>query len=675
MYVPIPATGTGGYLAFITSNLGPGQNGNQPPACTQISFNAAGQPLVANGTVRAISGGLPFAQRAVATTDRLELYTTNDTKATGDGSDALNMIGITSAINLWKTLQPRMTLIYVDSAPTTPIQILDDLEADDTNYRPSAQSEAPVLIFAPQPAVGGSVALEFDVNITAKTPITFQNINVSTGGALATINAYAPMTFKNATIAGSPTNQVALNIFNTNLSLIDTTGLSYLSITARQSKISLYNLLSTSLLNSYTNTTFTIYDSDLSFGFNPNGTASAYTFSGAFTTTTLPDIIHAENSNVLLDTNTTLKINNGAMTLRGSKYLQHGNLAMIYPYPAGTTLQAAFTVDGGSAMNLYEGSTSIALNHGGLYGLYESGNSSVTSYVPFSIDGTAGAGNSCVYMDSSRFSQYAAPPKPGFTVLPAWFHVNCNSSGSKPFYLTNSALSASAASAAATNGDIEITSNNNDPIQLYNGSLLSLYNDQLKITTIGAGGINGDDIYVNNSRFSAYGSNINVINTGSWRGGITAEGGQISLQSTSSFTATTPLTSAAVYLTRASTFDAASSTIVQYGSTTSNGCVLLENPGQVFLAQALPTILPAQEGASALFYPNIMTGVNGSVPNTIATNVANYFGFTPGTSVPPVTVTSGTVDPQPLDNAIQNIINSENIGMVGNLRLLGLTCN
>jgi hypothetical protein len=663
-------------LGFITSNLGPSQNGGVPPSCDQITFNANGLPLVKGGTVRAIAGGLPYNQRAVAATDRLEIYTTpGDGSGDSTGVDSNNPMTFSNAIAMWRALQPRLTIIYLsgDSA------LYDNLDATTTATRINAQGEMPALVFAPQPSLVGvsTPTLTLEANLNLMTPVTFQNVTVSAAANL-TINAFAPLMFKNAILSGDSTDQIGLNMYNSNLSLIDS-GLSYVQLTARQSKIALYDLTTTA--NSLTNTNFVIYDSDLSFGTNPNGGTVTYTVNTTSGTlpstpitinrltttviTTTTNAIDAENSNVFLDKNAVLNINDGGLSLVGSKYLQYGTLSIVYP----STTGVAFALDGGSIANLYQGSTNLSLSSSSTYGFIEKGNSIVSNYTPFKIQGLKGSDN-CLYMDSSRFSQYASPTSTAQLV------ANCNSIGSLAINMNNnSVLTASGDGSGSTNGDIEVSSDDQDPIYVLNGSSLSLNLDQLKIAT-GASGV--DDIYLYSSRLSAYYSNINVTNTGSWRGGITAENGQIALNN-SNFLANHPYVSAnpsaAIYLTRASQFEAFVATVGQTGSTASNACVLLENPG------APTTYLPAQSGTSAYFYPNTMSGVNGSPQSTVDTGVTSGFGFTSGTVAPSVGVTNtppyatGTVDPTTLDQAIQNIINSENIGMTGNIRFGQLTCN
>ena len=666
-------------LGFLTSNLGPGQNNNVPPGCDQISFNSNGLPLVKGGTVRAIAGGLPYNQRAVAATDRLEIYTNSGTAGTGDGTgvDATDTIPFSNAIALWRALQPRLTVIYLDGGSNT---LTDDLNATTTQSRVNAQGEAPALVFAPLPATiaanpTSTATLNLGSNLNLMTPVTFQNITV-TPVANLTINAFAPLILKNSTLGSAP-SQINLNVYNTNLSLIDVSSLNYVTTTARQSKLALYNLLTTTTTNAFGYSSFVLYDSDLSFGVNPNTGAAAYTFSGNFGGT---DAIHAENSNVFLDTNTTLTISNGALTLHSSRYAQRGTLAINYPYAGGE----AFFLDGGSAADLYTGTVSIALAKNSAYGLAVVGGSSVANYDLLQINGNAATNEFCLYLDNSKFNQY---PSNGAGVN-AGLIINCASAGSSPIYMINgSSLADTGGGSTGSNGDVEVTASNLDAVILYNSSSFSLWYAQLKINTLAGSG--NDVIYVNSSRFAASQSNININVTGNWRAAITEENGQASLY-VSNLVSTHPYVNAAVYLTRASTFDflggsgGASSPLnyITQNSIPANpaSCLLVENPDSTIGNITLPAGSQANATGTLgnrYFDPATYTGAAGASAMTVDPNISTAFGS------PSVTVnntgaggtTVGTVDPTTLDQAITNIISAGNLGMMGNLRLGFLNCN
>ena len=631
----------GGYLGFIVSSL---NVGHAPPACNQITFTN-GNPLVAQGSVRAITGGLPFNQRAIASTDRLEIYAVPDgTAVTGDnsGSSTVNPTNLSNAVSIWSNLQPRLTIVYLQSGVNNyTLSATDAAELNGELNRPNSYGEMPNLVFAKvNDSNPSQPTLTTQGPITLKTPVVFDNVilNLSANN----LTSYAPLTFKASTITGPST----ISIYGAKLDMIDVISMTNVSLNAYQSKLAIYNIVTPAPINivtysnAFVNSSISLYDSDLRFGQNTNVIGAPSSRYSLATTSSTNNALYAENSSISLDVSTGLTLS-GMLVLRNSKYTQEGTL-----------IGNSVTLDGGSSMLLLNGtgggnSVTLQPTVTNVSALAISGNSSVSNNIPFIIN-TSGTIQSVLATTGGSFNQYG-----GVAGNLGSLTINQTGSGIAVVLLSNSSLNQYA-------GNINVTTAGSQGVTAYNGSSVNLNSGAITLSSTASALNSGiDSIYVEGSNLNTSAETITANGAG-FRSALLTQGGRINLIG-STLNTTTAFSTAAIYLTRASGLDAFNSTINRTGSTY---CIFLENP-------SFPsTLIPAGQAQSnfAVLYPTLSNSVDSGPSNGIGANAVNIVsnGVAPSNG----TVT-GTLDPATFDT----YLNSQNVGMAGNLNLVVLTCH
>ena len=187
------------------------------PNCSQISVGTGGNLSVPGGSVRAVTGGLAFTQRAVASTNRLELYVSASSGGSGNqtGQDAYNETPIGSAVSLWTALLPRLTIFYLDSG-TGSFSLASSLDPEASHT--FGLSENSSLVIGTNPTQTTPASLLLGSALSLKTNTTFQNLSLDTAGVA--ISAYKPLTFRNVTSIN--TNVSLINAYD-NVTIIDST--------------------------------------------------------------------------------------------------------------------------------------------------------------------------------------------------------------------------------------------------------------------------------------------------------------------------------------------------------------------------------------------------------------------------------------------------------------------
>ena len=230
-----------GYVAFLVSTLGPGQT---MPDCSQITINPGG-PTVPGGSVRGVTAGFSFLQRATASSDRLELYIANYNSSTGDGSgrDVNNLATFDNAVATWKSLNPRLGILYLEGGVDTNVDLNSEggRIATGTPFAASdADGENNSLIIETDPTViqngGAAFPLTLNSPVTLHTATTFLNVNMENTG---TIYAYKGLTLRNVTF----TNGNLIYVYNSPL-IVSDSSLSTVYLYASNATVSFLNYAS-----------------------------------------------------------------------------------------------------------------------------------------------------------------------------------------------------------------------------------------------------------------------------------------------------------------------------------------------------------------------------------------------------------------------------------------------
>ncbi len=325
-----------GYVAFVVSALGPGQS---IPDCSKIAISGT-SITVPGGSVRAVAAGFPWIQRVVAASDRADLYVVpnGSVPATSDGTgrDANNPTTLDAALNLWQSLQPRQTNIYLASGGS--FTTANTLNAE--MVRAVAQGENTSLMIGTVPGATAPATVSLSGTLTLTTATSFINVNLN---AASSLTAFKPLLLKNVTYTAS-TVGTPLSVTGTTLS-VQNANFVRTTLTAINSTVEFYDWTAGGSGS-------TFVDSPLSgtmsrFSFDAQGSAS-YAFTTSASSTTYPVSMLTSSLNV--SGNATLSVSN-----------PNDN---VYLYNSALTVNGTMQLSGGAAtsnntagLDLYSGSS------------------------------------------------------------------------------------------------------------------------------------------------------------------------------------------------------------------------------------------------------------------------------------------------------------------------------
>ncbi len=354
-----------GYVAFIVSSTGPGQT---VPDCGQIVV-FGNSVTVPRGVVRGVKADLPFKQRLAGASDRMEVYVSNQTTGDGTGRDLQNLTVLDYAMNLWLTLQPRQTDIYLTGGLVYAVNSNLDAEG------PNAPAGSPSYPFAQ--AQGANLAIETlpgtataSVNLpnalVLTTPTAFVNLQLNAASTLITT---APLLLKNVTYVSSNSGTI-FSIVGTSLSS-QNSSFTNTTLSATNSSVEFYN---SGVNTTYTNTQVSGTMSRFDFS---APSASTYTFT-ANGTGNYPISLSGSSMNV--GANATLSVTNAtdSVVLNASTLNVQGTLDLY-----GGAAFGALDAFGGSTVSIPASGTILAAQTAGAmpYGIFVRGSK-------VAIDGT-----------------------------------------------------------------------------------------------------------------------------------------------------------------------------------------------------------------------------------------------------------------------------------------------
>ena len=360
-----------GYIAFIVSSLGAAQI---PPDCSQITVGANG-PSVSNGIVRGVTSGFTYSQRTVASIDRTELYVGSSTSGDGSGQDASDLTTLPNAVALWKALQPRQTIIYLEGGATYGLS--DDLDAEDV--RPYAEGESTSLLIATDPASTSVATLTITGALALTTPTTFQNLAVSVSSAISTVR---PLTLKSISMSGPGGAPVTISSYGAPVMISDS-NLTNLTLAPSNGNLEFYNTSTTA--TSLSGIQIVANAANVSFNAKGSGT---YNLSN----TNSLSVLNATLGGISVASNTTVQIvdNTAGVSLVSANL----NVAGALTYTGSSALGGINALDNSGISVPVGGSVQVSQSSGALpYGIYLRGSR-------LALDGrvkTVGIGTSALF--------------------------------------------------------------------------------------------------------------------------------------------------------------------------------------------------------------------------------------------------------------------------------------